>query len=184
MFEDNKEGEAILYYLYMMADGEISPGEKKIFGTICKELDISADDRKAIIARCGELTEGKNNIFSVIVKEKIDEQAGENWGTLRDASDLARIIWNLVNLGYADSVYSEEEKKITDYLADKWSVSAEVHREFLDTADTIAALVKHKKWILSTLPEGEMRKKREKKVNSDIKKLSADVKLTIEEHAM
>ena len=37
---------------------------------------------------------------------------------------------------------------------------------------------------LSTLPEGEMRKKREKKVNSDIKKLSADVKLTIEEHAM
>mgnify|MGYP001151783763 CR=1 FL=1 len=62
MFEDNKEGEAILYYLYMMADGEISPGEKKIFGTICKELDISADDRKAIIARCGELTEGKNNL--------------------------------------------------------------------------------------------------------------------------
>ena len=89
-----------------------------------------------------------------------------------------------MNLGYADSVYSEEEKKITDYLADKWSVSAEVHREFLDTADTIAALVKHKKWILSTLPEGEMRKKREKKVNSDIKKLSADVKLTIEELAM
>lgn len=26
MFEDNKEGEAILYYLYMMADGEGGQG--------------------------------------------------------------------------------------------------------------------------------------------------------------
>ena len=33
MYETN---EAALYYLYMMADGEVSDGEKKVFNLICK----------------------------------------------------------------------------------------------------------------------------------------------------
>ena len=30
--------EALLYYLYMMADGEVTYSEEKIFDTICKEF--------------------------------------------------------------------------------------------------------------------------------------------------
>lgn len=52
------------------------------------------------------------DIFRVIVKEKIDDQAGGAFYGLRTDSSLARIIWNLICLGYADSGYSQEEKKI------------------------------------------------------------------------
>ena len=58
-------------------------------------------------------------------------------GMLKNASDLARIIWNLIKLGYADTVYSEEEKEIVNYLVDKWDISVEVYQEMIDIADTI-----------------------------------------------
>ena len=44
----NYRGQAKLYYLYMMSDGEVSDGEKKLFDKICKELYLDADDKKQV----------------------------------------------------------------------------------------------------------------------------------------
>lgn len=179
---DNKE--AMLYYLYMMADGEVSYNEEKIFDTICKELNINQDAKNAVVEQSESLVDDTANIFSIIVREKIDEQAGKNWFALKNASSLARIIWNLVNLGFADSFFSEEEKKIVSYLVDKWSVNMEVYQEFVDTADTMLALTKQKEWIAATFPKGRIRDKKEKNVDAEIEQLLEDVKLTIEELTM
>lgn len=184
MFGENKDVEATLYYLYMMADGEITYSEEKIFDNICKELDIDYDTKKAIVERCKELTDRNSDMLSIIVNEKIDEQSGQNWFGIRNPSKDARIVWNLINLGYADTVYSKEEKKISKFLADKWSVNAEVYQEFIDVADTMLALVKQKEWMLSTVAKEDERDKREKKIDSEIERLLADVNLTIEELTM
>lgn len=184
MFGGNRNEEATLYYLYMMADGDISNSEEKIFDEICKELYIHTDEKNSVIEKCKSLVASKTDIFSIIVREKIDEQAGRGLSGLKDASSLARVIWNLVNLGYADSYFSDEEKKIVHYLVDKWSVSLEVYQELVDTADTILALTKQKEWISSTFSKGSIRDKKEKKVDSEIKWLLEDVKLTIQELIM
>lgn len=184
MFGSNQNAEATLYYLHMMADGEVTYSEEKVFGEICKELQLDAEAKKTVIEKCKELVAGKADVFSIIVREKIDEQAGRGLFGLRNASSLARIIWNLVNLGYSDSLYSDEEKKIVSYLVDKWSVSSEVYQEFVDIADTMLALTKQKEWIVSTFSKGSIRDKREKEVDSAINVLLNDVKLTIQEIEM
>ncbi len=179
-----KNEEATLYYLYMMADGEVSYSEEKIFETICKELELNQDERNSVIEKCKELVGDSASVFDVIVKQQIDEQAGREWYGLRDASVLARIVWNLVNLGFADSFFSDEEKKIVNYLKEKWSVNLEVYQEFVDTANTILALKEQKKWIASTFSKSSARDKREKDVDVEIVQLLNDVKLTIKELTM
>lgn len=184
MYEDNTMEEGKLYYLFMMADGEVSYSEEKIFNQICKELGIESETKKEIIKNCKDKVKASKDVFSVIVREKIDEEAGNNWFGLRDTSSLARIIWNLIDLGYADSAYSNEEKKIVNYLVDKWSVDEEILQEFVDTADTMLALSKQKEWILSVLPKGPERDKKEKQTDEQIKEMLEDVKLTISELTM
>lgn len=176
--------EAALYYLYMMADGGVTCGEEKIFDIICGDLGIDDAGKELIIEKCRELI-GGIGISVMLIKEKADEQIGQRWyGELKDASSLARIIWNLINLGYADTFYSEEEQKIVNYLVDKWSVSPEIHQELLDTADTMLALTKQKEWIASTLSAGTVRTGKEEYIDSQIEQLLNDVKLTIEELTM
>lgn len=178
---NNKEMEATLYYLYMMADGGVSYSEDKIFCNLCKELEIQNTDRLEIVKNCKAFGKETNDIFSVIVRKKIDDEVGQSFFGLQDKSALARIIWNLINLGYADTVYSDTEKKIVNYLVDKWSVDREVLQEFLDIADTMLASVKHKEWIRTTYSTGNDRDKKEKETDDEIKMLLEDVKLTIQE---
>ena len=61
---------------------------------------------------------------------------------------LARIIWNLVNLGYADKNYSDNEREIVDFLIARWNINKEIYQEMVDTADTILGLIKQKEWIM------------------------------------
>lgn len=182
---NNRTEEAMLYYLYMMADGEVAYSEEKVFDSLCNELKMDCDTKNSVIEKCKTLVDGRLSIFNIIIREKLDEQAGKTrYGMEKDESGLARIIWNLVNLGYADSDFSDEEKKIVDYLTDRWSVKPEVYQEFIDTADTILALTEQKEWIVSTFSKSAMRDKREKEVDTEIEYLLNDVKLTIEELTM
>lgn len=185
MFGTNNNEEAILYYLYMMADGEVTYSEEKIFDKICEELRIDAETKKEVVQKSVQLASDSKEIFDCIIKERIDAQVEQNlFGVKKDESNLARIIWNLINLGYADSDYSEEEKKIVNYLITRWSVKEEVYQEFIDTAETLLALEQHKEWIVQTVPRGCVRDNKEKDVDSEMQMLLNDVKLTIDELTM
>ena len=190
MFGTEQKEEAMLYYLYMMSDGEFSYSEEKLFDEICKELKLDEEDKQFVITRCREMAKGREMAkdpeaaLDIIVSEKLDEQVGQRWSGLKDASTLARIIWNLVNLGYADTHYSDEEKKIVSYLLEKWSINKEVYQEMVDTSETIRALMKQKEWIISTFAEGSTRDEKRKKIDSEINTMFSDIKLTIEELTM
>ena len=188
MYEENKIGEATLYYLYMMADGKVSQEEVTLFDTICKEMELNSESKQAVIQKSKEMAEGSSDLLNIIIENKIDDQAviqgfGAIFSTMRDASSRGRIIWNLVNLGYADKVYSDEEKVIVKYLVDKWSVNADILQEFVDVADTMLALTKQKQWVSATY-KGEKREKKEEQISSQITELLQDVKLTISEITM
>ncbi len=176
--------EAKLYYLYMLADGEVNSREWTKFDQICKELKIKPDTEKVIIRACINSEKQSQDLLNVIINEKIDEKAGRGMFGVQNASSQARIIWNLVDLGYADREYSNEEKRIVNYLVDKWSVNSVILQEFADTADTILALTRQKSWIYNQFPRGAERDKREKKVDNQIMELLEDVKLTIKELTM
>ena len=182
MFDSRDMEEAALYFLYMMADGEISDGEMKLFDEICKNMDLSEEDKENIADKCKKRAENNPDILKMIQEEKIEEQVGERYYYGADKGKRGRIIWNLVNLGYADSYYSKEEKTIVKYFVENWSVDSGVYREFKDIADTILALTKQKAWIVSTFP-AEEREEKVLKIDHEIEELLDDAKLTIREYA-
>lgn len=91
---------------------------------------------------------------------------------------------NLVNLGYADKDFSTNERKIVEYLINKWSIPKEIYIEFVDIAETILSLIQEREWTRKTFALGSERDKKEQNIEKDIKKLKKDVDLTIEELTM
>ena len=174
--------EAMLYYLFMMSDGEVSYSEEKLFNKICSELELMGDEKEKIISKCCEIATKPEEVrdfvrgdrFGEIIEWKIDTG---------NSSNTARIIWNLVNLGYADKLYSEEEKSIVSYLIQRWNVDKEVFREMIDTADTMLALEGQKEWIIKTF-SSSVRDKREKTIDVAVEKLFNDMKISIDELTM
>ncbi len=192
-----KYAEAKLYYLYMLSDGAISYGEKKLFDSICKELKITDEDKEELVKECQELIEGQAKAVLDIIKEKLCEEKNPREGD-RDKLLLNRfvfgankklhpsphIIWNLVNLGYADATYSEEEKEIIEYLLNCWDIKPELYQEFKDTADTLLSMETYKEWVLTKFGKGQEREKREEEVDFEMQHLLNDVKLTIREYTL
>lgn len=176
--------EMMLYYLYMMSDGGISYNEQNMFNDICKEMRVDEGIKHSVIAECKEIAKHSENTLDIIKSENIDEIVRSGIFGLKNASSLATIIWNLVNLGYADTYYSDEEKKIVRYFLKKWNINSEVYQEMVDTADTMLALSKQKDWITSTLPKDNIRNEKEKRIDSEINTLLSDIKLTIKELTM
>jgi hypothetical protein len=193
MVGGSTNAEATLYYLYMMADGNVSYSEEKIFDEICRSLDMDQEEKDAVIQKCNDLMDTETDAFSVIVREAVDENIcrTKKKGLFTNYNDVSsncddsnRIIWNLVNLGCADSVYSEEERKIVKYLVAKWSVSAEIYQVFIDIADTMQALATQKEWIEKTFSRGAERDKKEREIDLAMKQLREDVTLTMSESTM
>ena len=171
--------EAGLYYLFMMSDGKLSDNEERIFDDICKKMEMSENEKQAVISHCREVSRNFKSIAAVIARERLDDD-------LRVLNKSARtiIVWNLVNLGYADDCYSDEEKNIVGYLVKEWNIPEAVYREMVDVADTMLALSKQRDWLIATYSEGNARDKKEKEIEAEIESLVSDVKVTIEEQTM
>lgn len=180
---ENENAEAKLYYLYMRSDGNVTYNEEKIFNTICIGLHINNVEKKTVIKDCEKLLKNQPHVFSVLLQENIDAQVERSLYGKKDQQTLSRIIWNLINLGYSNLDYSVEEKQIVNYLVAKWSVNPEVYRELADIAETMLALMKQKEWIQRTFT-GNIRIKKEQKIDIALRQLQESVELTIKELAM
>lgn len=96
------------------------------------------------------------------------------------AEDKAKILWNLINLGYADSSFTMSERKVVDYLRNYWKISDSLYQEMIDVAETCLALEKHKLWI-EGLPDSEYKLEKTKQVKKDIKDVQKTIETTISE---
>ena len=52
LFNQSTDKEAMLYYLFMAADGEISYSEENLFDEICKQIHLSEDVKKEVESKC------------------------------------------------------------------------------------------------------------------------------------
>lgn len=76
----NYRGQAKLYYLYMMSDGEVSDEEMKLFDKICKELYLNADDKNQVRQECNEISkEEKMTCIDVLEKMQKKHICTEPW---------------------------------------------------------------------------------------------------------
>lgn len=168
----NNLGQAKLYYLYMMADGSVSNNEDKLFDTICNELNLDNDTKNNIKQECYEIY-GKRNLTCIdVVRKNAEEdflfgQLDINLNQFVSDSDKTRIIWNLVNLGYADSQFTANEKIVVDYLQNYWSLSESVYNEIIDVAETCLSIETYKIWI-NKLPDSDYKTQKLKQIEKDL----------------
>lgn len=185
----NNRGQAKLYYLYMMSDGEVSSNEKKLFNSICKELYLNTDDKKCIIKECEEIRQEECLTCMEVIEKNVEESYV--YGTLNidldkyvSNEDKAAILWNLVNLGYADKFYTSDEREVVDFLRDYWEIQGSLYQEMIDVAETVLALEKYKKWVEEELPDSELKQSKLYQIKKDIKFVQKTIKTTISEIAI
>lgn len=177
--------EVMLYFLYMMSDGEITYSEEKLFDQICSEMYLEPNAKKEAIEECLKLAKRPEDAFDIIISEKLDESVCESRFRRQNTEvSLSRIIWNLINLGYADTVFSQSEQTIINYLMKRWKIKEELYQEMISTADTMLSLTQHKDWIKKTYHNGTDRDAYEKRIDQEIQELFSDIKLSIAELAM
>lgn len=182
----NGRAQAKLYYLYMMSDGEVSAGEKKIFTSVCKELSLDAADKKEVIKECESIQKDEKLSCIEVLEKNVEE--GYMYGILdidldgyASKKDKAAVLWNLINLGYSDTHFTFDEKEVVGFLCNHWEISETLYQEMIDVAETMLALVKHKKWIEDTLPDTESKQIKIRQIKKDLKFTHDNIKTTISE---
>ncbi|MBE5909084.1 MAG: hypothetical protein E7278_09655 [Lachnospiraceae bacterium] len=187
----NRTDQAKLYYLYMLSDGEASEREKKLFTTICKELSINPEEKKGIIKECesvpySDIVDEIKKLVGYVEKKGDGSAVAEiralasMMGSIGCSDDHATMLWNLVNLGYADTKYTSEEHEIVDLLKEYWEVADDLYQEMIDVAETCLALEEHKKWV-DALEESPYKAEKLKQIKKDIKMVQDSIKVTLAE---
>ena len=178
--------QAKLYYLFMMSDGDVSANEKKIFNSICKDLNVDNSDKKNVIKECEEIAKKEGLSCLEVLKKNIEDS--HMYGTLdldisnyESDSVKASVLWNLINLGYADTHFTIDERKVVDALREYWEMSKSLYQEMVDVAETILALEKYKTWVESTFTQDDAKSKKITQKKKDIKIVQDSIKTTISE---
>ena len=138
--------------LFMYADGESSPSEVKYLDDIIAKGNLPKAVIEDFYTFCGKISLKLPTGTAKAVISEIDELLREigPWGINESKTMQAQTIWTLINLGYADSEYSEAEKTVVKHLVKRWEMDPALVAELNDTAETILALTLQKEWIQTT----------------------------------
>lgn len=179
-----RQAEVMLYYLFMLADGDMSDEELDLFWKFCKQLEVTDDERIEAIDKCKEKLQKENNVLIILTELELDKMVMSGNDDSAIKAEQGRIIWNLVSLGCADKNYSVKERRIVKSLSTKWDISSDVEREFKEIAETMLALMKQREWISNGNFTPEDKQNQEKQIDTYINELFDDVDITIRELTM
>lgn len=168
-----------IYYLFMMTDGACTKEEVQKFNALCDSMDIQESERKAAIDYCEE------NISDDFVRHTVDignelkkliEKMNHNC-FIRSAIEnnpddlqplFLAILWNLIDLGYADGELKREEIDFIETLAKEWKIAADSLKELYETAGTVQALCRKIAWVRQSGLTDVEKQEAERKVDGQI----------------
>lgn len=187
-----EEEQLKIFYCFMMVDGKCSKEELNKFELICKEMGVQQDDMLRVVRECELAVDNSEKNISTRVKAAIQTLLEDDdpslWETNLKYSYLKRdkrrqnyVVWNLINLGYADEEYSSEEKSIVEFLVDLWKIDDKLLAEMFDVAETMLELEKQREWIKTTSKPYDLINKVIEEIDRDVEKLKVSIEQTLEE---
>lgn len=181
-----EEEQLKVFYYFMMSDGKCTSEELDKFVQICNEMDVGQDDMSKIARECELAVDTSGKDCSMRVKKVLyalledDVRGYGDWQRLKsDKQKQIYVIWNLINLGYADKDFSESERNVIDFLAEHWKINEQLLLEMLDIADTMLALTKQKDWIKTTSKPYDSIREVVEEADRDMEKLKKSIELTL-----
>jgi len=172
-----KDYEIALYYLYMIADGELSPEEMTIFKSICQKLD-KMDEYQNIITYCKGL--GQTSSFNKIVDEDIETEIEDYYDDEELSSSFSKghlieIIWNLISLGFCDKAYSQSEEKIVKYLCESWEIDDSIYLELIECVKTLVRINEYRDWAYKIFAGTNKLLELEDQIDKNIKSIEESI---------
>lgn len=182
----NKVDELKIFYLFMCVDGDLSEKERDNFDFLKKSLEVSGCEAEKVIDYCNNIGFKDDEDNYELVEDELIKIFRSNFSDpdvlgISDSEKLF-IIWSLINLGYADGVYSESEKRTVRFIAKFLDVDKQIIDVMVDNADTILALVLEKERLISQ--NGSWKETNEKIniIEDDINRLYSDIENLISEN--
>lgn len=145
---DNKSAIKTFYYL-LAIDGIIAEEEMDKFYEIGKEIDPQEFDsyKYSIVSDCEKQIKGisGDEDYYEIIQESIDEIISKSEPDKYISTRL--VIWNLLVIAYADSIYEEREKKLIRHIARITDLENSVLFEMEQLISTSLDVSKELEWL-------------------------------------
>lgn len=184
-----------MFYLFANADGKCSREEEKRLGSIAESFEAAQEDIQEIEEEVSRVCKGGSDIPAkiIVALDRYENDSSRSfykthsrytmfseWFMFYD-SDKLFSIWTMISLGYADTEYSENEKRIVKHLVEKWEIDSAIVSVMIDTAETMLALEAKKTWAKSSSMSYDEVNKIIADADADIKRLYHTVEVTISE---
>ncbi|MGI6110545.1 MAG: hypothetical protein ACOYB8_11990 [Eubacteriaceae bacterium] len=192
MYFDNSElneAQLKIYYTFLSADGVCGKEELEKLDSICQKMDI---DKTRISEIVYEFTNNSipssssedmaiTEIPSLATTIRILEEQSSYSTILTDKSVQTNIIWNLINLGYSDTSFSDPEKRIVKHLASRWNIDDVIVADLIDTAETMLSICEQKEWLKTTKQPYDTIDGKIRELDQVMKHLAENVEITVSE---
>lgn len=180
MFFTDEQVQLKIYYLFMLADGKCSAGEKMKFTSICKSMNIDDNYKKEVIDFCENAIHISSSDNSAKVIREIVKLLAKEENNINKCKQV-ETVWTLINLGYADMEYSEAEKKVVSFLTDYWEIDALTLADLNDTAETVLTLTRQKEWVKTTNKPYDVISANIAEIDKAISRMAKNVEILISE---
>lgn len=186
-----------IYYYFMLCDGEIQTDEKKLFESICSSMNISMNEKNEIIEYCNKKISNlyylKCNDYIFLIKEVLNDRNSYNSlinmlfyinisnEIKTNKNEEVELLWNFINLSYANEEIHENERKIIDFFINFWEIDSAIVSELFDTVETISVLIKQKQDIKKSRNNYDEITNVLNNIDKDIERLSNNIQITISE---
>ncbi|MBP3207786.1 MAG: TerB family tellurite resistance protein [Campylobacter sp.] len=137
--KNSKESKMVLLILAMKIDG-IKDEELDLFLEVARQYNVSDLQKVKSIAK--ELLSQDNIQIREIFKEYAKENVSEY-----DKEGNTQFLWTLVNMGFIDGDYSDNERNLVDTYCEIAKLDKTFAREFEDIAKAMVAIVEQKKFL-------------------------------------
>lgn len=201
---NDKERLAILKIctLFIKVDGACDEAEEALLNKVYQEMNINESLKEEVLYDCASISveRGDNSCGIIAAIDRIVDDLGSYSSLSRASTEhafhgpamfpgakkgptvQANLLWTLINLGYADKIYTSAERKVVRHLAKIWNINKNLVTEFEDTADTILLLTNQQTWLKTESGWGyDKINERLKEIDKQVELMSKNLETSISE---
>lgn len=201
---NDKERLAILKIctLFIKVDGACDEAEEALLNKVYQEMNINESLKEEVLYDCASISveRGDNSARIIAAIDRIVDDLGAYSSLSRASTEhafhgpamfsgvkkgptvQANLLWTLINLGYADKIYTSAERKVVRHLAKIWNINKNLVTEFEDTADTILLLTNQQTWLKTESGWGyDKINERLKEIDKQVELMSKNLETSISE---
>lgn len=169
MWWSDNDHKMVLLLLAMKIDG-IKDEELDLFMEIAGQNNISSSNIQNIKSEAKKLL-----MLDEPIKSVFEEYAKKNVSTWYK-KDNAQFLWTLVNMGFIDKDYSDNERELVDTYCEIAKIDKVFARELEDTAEAMSAIVKQKEFLKNSAISLDKAKVLESELNKNQAVLENSIK--------